>query len=107
MRLCGGKRGITCARPTARVSRRRLYPNRPPRQLKAVGLHAWALAPGLGAPAPDWTNLAEPATPSIPAACFDASMLRRLDVCEQPPKFRPTPTGLQSPLSGKPAQQSA
>ena len=78
---------------TARVSRRRLYPNRPPRQLKAVGLHAWARAPGLGDPAPDRTNLAEPATPSLPAACFDA--------CEQPPKLRPMPTGLQSPLSGQ------
>ena len=68
---------IAC-RPTARVSRRRLYPNRPPRQLKAVGLHAWARAPGLGDPALDRTNLAEPATHSIPAAYFDTSPPRRL-----------------------------
>ena len=81
---------------TARVSRRRLHPNPPPRQLKAVGLHAWARAPGLGDPAPDRTNLAEPAGP------FHSSrLLRRLDACEQPPKFRPTPTGLQSPVSGQ------
>ena len=57
---------MSCVPPhrrlTTRVSRRRLYPNRPPRQLKAVGLHAWARAPGLGNPAPDRTNLTAPAT---------------------------------------------
>ena len=66
--------------PTARVSRRRLtayHPltvKRPQPPSPAVGLHAWARAPGLGDPALDRTNSAEPATPSLPAACFDASM---------------------------------
>ena len=59
---------------TARVSRRRLtayHPltaKRPQPPSPAVGLHAL-----LGDPAPDRANLTEPATPSIPVACFDAS----------------------------------